>query len=132
MFIVSACTFSYLMRKNICTLYTCNTLSKCRLTSATHSTCITDSTSSLLFPPEKLRSNERNKKISFTTFISTPQGKLKSAQYNLFKKIFITASACRSRCLRFSLCKVLVVSLIIDFLRKSAGGNSLTFLLGIL
>ena len=32
---------------------------------------------------------------------------------------FITASDCRSRCLRFVLYKVLVVSLIVDFLRKS-------------
>jgi len=45
---------------------------------------------------------------------------------------FITASDCRSRCLRFLLCKVLVVSLIIDFLRKSAGGNILGFFLGTL
>ena len=32
---------------------------------------------------------------------------------------FITASDCRNRYLRLLLCKVLVVSLIIDFLRKS-------------
>ena len=41
---------------------------------------------------------------------------------NLFKILllyFITASDWRSRCLRFLLCKVLEVSLIIDFLRKS-------------
>ena len=31
----------------------------------------------------------------------------------------ITASDCRSRCLKFLLCKGLVVSLIIDFFRKS-------------
>ena len=32
---------------------------------------------------------------------------------------FITAIDCRSRCVRFLLCKVLVVSLITDFLRKN-------------
>ena len=32
---------------------------------------------------------------------------------------FIIESDCRSRCLRFLLCKVLLVSLVIDFLRKS-------------
>ena len=31
----------------------------------------------------------------------------------------VTASDCRSSCLRFLLCKDLVVTLIIDFLRKS-------------
>ena len=41
---------------------------------------------SLLFPPAKLHSNERNESISITTFILTPQRKSKSKHSNLFKK----------------------------------------------
>ena len=55
---------------------------------------------------------------------------------NLFRFLyFITEGDCRSRCLKFLLCKVLVVSLIIDFFAQefeSAGGNILGFFLGIL
>ena len=69
-------------------------LARADCTCATHSTCITDSTSdtkcrvvSLLFPPAKLRSNEQNEKYIYcTTFILTPQSKSKSKHSNLFKK----------------------------------------------
>ena len=43
---------------------------------------------------------------------------------------FITASDCRSRCVRFLLCKVLVMSLIIDFLRKNMREETFQAFLG--
>ena len=56
-----------------------------------------------------------------------------SNRFRFFCCKFITASDCRSRCPRFMLCKVLLVSLIIDFFaQESAGGNLLGFFLGIL
>ena len=94
MFFVSAYTFSYLTSKKKFARSTLITsLAHADYTCATHSMCITDSTSdtkcrivSLLFPPAKLRSNERNESISITTFILTPQRKSKSTHSNLFKK----------------------------------------------
>ena len=93
MFFVAANTFSYLLSKNIYTLYTCNMLSTCRLhvchawrACASHIARVTRSVVSLLLSPAKLCSNERNQKNYFTTFILTPQSKSKSKHYNLFKK----------------------------------------------
>ena len=128
---VSAYTFSYSMRKNICTLYTCNTLSRCRLHvryawhvhhryhefSAVPARKTTNGEKTFFVPPlfQHLKANQRVHNIIFSK-----------------KLYFITVSDCRSRCLRFLLCKVLLVSLLIYFLRKSAGGNSLTFFPGTL